>query len=82
MGLAEHTRLGCGNGHGSPVTVRRLWSRSAEGRTWLAERGRQVATLNNARRVRCTECGQVSTPSGIGLHQRYTAHVGREEVAP
>lgn len=81
VGLNEHARLGCGNGHGSPVTVRRLWRLSAAGREALAERGRQVTALNNSRRVRCAECEKVSTPAAIGVHQKYTGHTGRTELS-
>ena len=80
VGLAEHRRLGCGNGHGSPVRVRRRRRYTDAGRSSLQERGRQVAARNNARRVRCGTCGHVSTPSGVGLHQRFTGHTGRTEL--
>ncbi len=78
VGLAEHTRLGCGNGHGSPVKRRRAWPTAAQAANWSAA-GRRVVALNNSRRVRCTECGKLSTPSGIALHQRKFNHSGKVE---
>lgn len=80
VGLDEHVRLGCSNATGSPVTVRRRWWITPAGQAILRERGRKVTALNNSRRVRCTECGRVSTPSGIGSHQRATNHVGKAEL--
>ncbi|WP_299052163.1 hypothetical protein [uncultured Nocardioides sp.] len=79
-GLAEHSRLGCGLGHGSPVRVRRMWVLTPAGRDVLRDTGRAVSARNNARRVRCAECGLTSTPSGVGTHQSFTGHTGRAEV--
>ncbi len=44
-------------------------------------RGRQIAAENNARRRRCDGCGHISTPAGIGNHQKYTGHEGWTEVS-
>jgi hypothetical protein len=79
VGLDEHHRLGCGNGHGSPVTVRKLWRMTPARKAALEVRGLHVTALNNSRRIRCVECGKVSTPSGLALHQRGTGHTGRVE---
>lgn len=78
VGVEEHTRLGCGNGHGSPVSCRRALPSAKQRAAWVAT-GQQVTALNNSRRVRCDECEKVSTPSGIGSHQHFTGHVGRTE---
>lgn len=77
VGVEEHTRLGCGNGHGSPVHCRKL--PSAAQRAARSAAGLAVVALNNARRVKCS-CGKVSTPAGIGVHQRFSGHAGRTEL--
>lgn len=80
VGLTEHARLGC-NGHGSQVTVRRRWWMTPEGRAFLAQRGREVTALINAKRVRCGQCDVVSTPGPLATHQRASGHTGRVELA-
>lgn len=80
VGLSEHVRVGCGNGHGSPVTVRRSWRLTPAGRRALHERGLAVTALNNARRVRCDQCGRETTPPALANHQRATGHTGKTEV--
>jgi hypothetical protein len=35
----------------------------------------------NERRFRCAICPMESTPAGIGLHHRYSGHVGRVELS-
>lgn len=77
VGIDEHTRLGCGNSNGSQVTVYRPRTYTEAGRASLQERGRQVAALMNSQRVRCGGCELVSTPAGVGVHQRFTGHTGR-----
>lgn len=80
VGLSEHERIGCGNGHGSPVKRRRTRPTPAQVAAWSAA-GRHVTALNNARRIRCGGCEKVSTPSGIAAHQRSTGHTGRIELS-
>lgn len=43
---------------------------------------RALAAVTNARRRRCSDCGHVSTPAGIGAHQSASGHVGWTELAP
>lgn len=81
VGLDEHARVGCGNGAGSPVRVRRTWRHTEARRAAMSENGRAVTALNNSRRVRCDTCGLISTPSGVGTHQAFIGHVGRTEVS-
>lgn len=45
----------------------------------LRERGLAVVALVNSRRVECAECGHISTPGGLSLHQKYRGHEGRIE---
>jgi hypothetical protein len=47
----------------------------------MAETGRRVPQLNNARRVRCDECDLTSTPAGLGWRQKSTGHAGRVELS-
>lgn len=80
VGLDEHTRLGQHNTQG----YTRRWttgSFSPEGLAAQKERGRQISMQNNARRVRCDGCGHESTPAGVGVHQHYSGHTGRTELA-
>lgn len=78
VGVEEHTRPGCGNGHGSPVKCRRVFPSPKQKAAWAVS-GKRVTALNNARRVRCDEREMVSSPSGIGSHQHFTGHRGRTE---
>lgn len=78
VGVEEHTRQGCGNGHGSPVSCRRAFPSAKQKAAWSAS-GKRVTALNNERRVRCS-CGKVSTPAGVALHQRYSGHEGKAEL--
>lgn len=81
VGAEEHARLGCESSPGArPVEVSRNWRRSAHGKAGLHKRGLAVTALNNSKRFACAECGKESTPAGIGLHQRYSGHIGRTEL--
>ena len=42
--------------------------------------GKASAKLLNSRRIKCLECGIISTPSGIGCQQKSTGHTGKEEL--
>jgi len=81
VGVEEHTRVGCGNDHNAPLTVRRDWKRSKHGKAVLRARGLAVTALINSRRVQCGQCDKVSTPAGLALHQRSANHSGRIELA-
>ncbi|WP_205474446.1 hypothetical protein [Nocardioides sp. SYSU D00038] len=77
VGLDEHVRVG------KHDRLSRRWVTgrvSPAGLLGLQERGRQVAQLNNSRRRRCVNCGVVSTPAGIGAHQKASGHGGWTEV--
>ena len=52
----------------------------SQARANLRKAGLAVTALNNSRRLRCDECGKVSTPSGIALHQRGLGHSGKTEL--
>lgn len=41
---------------------------------------REVRRRNNTVRRRCDECGFISSPAGMGNHQRSTGHKGYERV--
>jgi hypothetical protein len=43
---------------------------------------RSAAARTQARRRRCEECGMVTTPPAMGLHQRSSAHEGWTELEP
>lgn len=43
---------------------------------------RALAAVTNARRRRCSGCGHVSTPAGIGAHQSASGHIGWTELEP
>jgi hypothetical protein len=43
---------------------------------------RAAAARTQARRRRCEECGMVTTPPAMGLHQRSSAHEGWTELEP
>ena len=42
--------------------------------------GRASIKLLNNKKVMCLECGMISTPSGIGNHQKSNNHKGKEEI--
>jgi len=47
----------------------------------LAQAGRRVAgrakaAVNNTYSRRCDDCGRLSTPAGLGMHQKHTGHTG------
>lgn len=42
--------------------------------------GKAAAQLLNRKRVQCLECGMVSTPAGIGNHQKASNHKGKAEL--
>ncbi len=76
VGLDEHVRLG---NHGQTTRRWVTGTVSPAGLKSLRKRGLEISAENNARRRRCT-CGLVSTPAGLGLHQKSTGHVGWAEV--
>jgi hypothetical protein len=43
--------------------------------------GRAGGRVTATKRVQCVECGRVSTPGGIGMHQSSTRHQGRLTMA-
>lgn len=42
--------------------------------------GRSGGLITAARRVECLECGKISTPGGIGMHQKSSGHSGKADV--
>lgn len=42
--------------------------------------GKKSSALINARRVKCLDCGLISTPGAIANHLKYSGHERSEEV--
>ncbi len=68
-GLTEH-EADCDSRPPSPAQVA-AWK----------EAGQRIAATNNARRRGCADCGLVSSPAGIGIHQKATGHAGWTDAA-
>ena len=72
-GLAEHMT----DAHPKPnPACRHRYNWTAKGAASMSRSGRRTAAQVNALRRRWDRCGKVSTPAGIGLHQKYSGHSG------
>lgn len=56
-----------------PILAENLRKRNSRG-------GTHGAVIANRKRRRCTGCGKVSTPAGIGKHLKDSGHTGYEDV--
>lgn len=79
MGFPDHACSICGWRFFTTGALYRHSRGCSRARVVLRERGLAVTALNNSRRVECSECGKVSTPGGLALHQHYSGHAGKVE---